>query len=287
MGQPERPASTSPATNLSKFGVRPSGVEYHGLVEQGKRALANTRFASTSETLPALSTATEIEEADEPRYATCWGQLTFADLYQCTQRIAGSILVNRYGMTNPEDVDDCLQVGYLKVWQRLQTEPDWLISKSLGYFVRAVVLYCKSQRFSHSRYYRKLVYDAKSHSDHGITQIPQLETWLDLQKALTQVVTAIEDEPAMLLAFHTFVTQTPVTELQPSPGCASKTIYKKRRLIRQALAYALPGYGPSPEALPFDLNTDVQNKTSVSQHLLTDVPLSPLTTAISSRRSTT
>ena len=83
------------------------------------------------------------------------GQMSFAELYSSTQRIAGSILRERLGMSNPDDIDDCLQSGYLKVWQKLQQDPDWLADKPKGYIVQAVVLRSKAQRYSHQRHYRK------------------------------------------------------------------------------------------------------------------------------------
>ena len=68
----------------------------------------------------------------------------------------------RLGMTNPEDVDDCMQAGYLKVWQKLQRNPNWLADKPKRYIVQAVVFRSKAQRYSHQRHYRKLVYDTRA-----------------------------------------------------------------------------------------------------------------------------
>lgn len=274
MGQPERPASLPPATNPSRFGVRPSGVEYHDLVEQAKHALSRNLLTPISEPLPALSIfpETELEEPEEPQYATVWGQITFADLYQRTQRTAGAVMVNAHGMTNPEDVDDCLQAGYLKVWQRLQKEPDWFVDKPKRYIVQAVVLHSKSQRFSHNRHYRKLVYDAEPHAVSGIAQVPQLETWIDLQRGLTQVFTAIENQPAMLLAFHSLITHTPVEEISMTSGYAKGTLYGHRRVVRRALASALPEYGQQPEETSIPLDIKTESQVSVSDHLLADVP---------------
>lgn len=282
MGQPERPASIPPATDTSRFGIRPSGVEYHDLVEQAKRALANTRFTPTNEPLLALSITSEIEPEvpEEPQYATIWGQITFADLYRRTQRVAGAVMVNAHGMTNPEDVDDCLQAGYLKVWQRLQNEPDWLVDKPKRYIVQAVVLHSKSQRFSHNRHYRKLVYDAEPHAVSGLAHIPQLETWIDLQQALTQVATAIEDQPALLLAFHSLITHTPVEEISTTSGYAKGTLYGHRRVVRRALASALPEYGQQPEETSIPLDMKAKPQVMVSDYLLSDVPIYKLDAAL-------
>lgn len=54
------------------------------------------------------------------KFHTGFGTLTFEELYKKTQRIVGGTLRNRFGMENPEDIDDCMQAGYLKVWQQLQ-----------------------------------------------------------------------------------------------------------------------------------------------------------------------
>lgn len=266
MGQPERPASPS------QYGIRPSGITGHDLVERTEQSLA--RYALHSSAAPDVSPeAAPAAESNEPCYATLWGALPFAELCRRTQRIVGSVLVQVHGMSNPLDVDDCLQAGYLKLWQRLQKEPNWLCDKPKRYIVQAVVLHSKSQRFSHQRHYRKIVYDAQPQAASTAPHIPQLETWLDLQQALSRVAAAVEDQPVLLQAFYSLITDATVEEVASASQYAAKTLYKHRPLVRRTLAHALVGYGQPPAEPGLVLAEDVPSREKVSQQLLTDTPL--------------
>jgi len=53
----------------------------------------------------------------EPRYPTGMGELTFEELVSKTRRVVGNTL-RQAGMDNPDDIDDALQSGYMKVYRR-------------------------------------------------------------------------------------------------------------------------------------------------------------------------
>jgi hypothetical protein len=73
-----------------------------------------------------------VPEPTTPTFRTCFGELSFEDLYQRTCKYAASILHHTYQI-DPADVDDGLQAGYLKLWQRLQQQPSLLEGKSLAW----------------------------------------------------------------------------------------------------------------------------------------------------------
>src|SRR5690606_11468499 len=102
----------------------------------------------------------------------------------------------------------CMQTGYLKVWQKLQTDPTWLADKPKSYIVQSVVFGCKAQRFSHQRHYHKLVYDADAEKQRSVAIMTtnQVDTWIDLERALTQVAHRVEDNPAELLGLYCLIT---------------------------------------------------------------------------------
>jgi hypothetical protein len=88
----------------------------------------------------------------EAEYETVWGSITFTQLYEQTHRYAAHLLREdpRY---RDNDVDDGLQVGYLKLWQRLQVEPGLLVGRRIGWiskflFYSAVHTRQKEQRIS-------------------------------------------------------------------------------------------------------------------------------------------
>jgi hypothetical protein len=182
-----------------------------------------------------------------PHYPTGLGPLTFDQLYHQTSRAVGYVMRETLGMTNPQDIDDCMQSGYLKLWQKLQADPAWLADKPRGYIVQAVVLRSKAQRYSHLRYYRKLVYDAQPALAEGHRQLTteRVDTWMDIAQALHTVSHAVEEDPLMLLSLYTFITQAKATEVSQVFGVNYKTLAKRRPQTRALLAGQLAAYRPA------------------------------------------
>jgi DNA-directed RNA polymerase specialized sigma24 family protein len=192
------------------------------------------------------------ETPPEKTYQTGFGAVTFDHLYQHTHRIAGSIMRHSLGMTNPQDIDDCLQEGFLRVWQKLESEPDWLADKPKRYVVQAVVLRSKAQRYSHQRHYRKMVWDADPtrQFDHNPLTTNQVDTWLDIAQALGKVASAVEDDPLMLLSLYTLITDTQAVDVSRELGVNYKTLAKRRPKTRALVARELLDYRPEQADLP-------------------------------------
>lgn len=212
---------------------------------------------STSQHFPETSSPTTETEVpfpektnrikSEPKYSTGFGEFTFAELYHATSRIVGFALRNQMGMSNPEDIDDCMQSGYLKVWEQLQKQPDLFAGKPKKYIVQAVVLRSKAQRYAHLRHYRKMVYDAdaQSHQNTGDLTIPQVETWIDLAHSIQRVAeyTAALDNPIYLLALYTLITDVKTQDVAQTARHGLSTLTAAKRRIRATLAKELPNYG--------------------------------------------
>ena len=183
-----------------------------------------------------------------PTYPTGMGKLSFDQLYQKTSRTVGYVMREVHGMTNPEDIDDCMQSGYLKVWEQLQKDPDHFADKPKRYIVQAVVFRSKAQRYSHLRHYHKIVYDADVEWQGGITLMStnRVDTWIDLAGALEQVAYQVEDTPAHLLGLYCLITQVSVRDVATTFGMGYSTLMKKKYQVRADLAAALEGYGPQP-----------------------------------------
>ena len=175
-----------------------------------------------------------------------FGTVTFEQLYQKTSRIVGSIMRDVHGMTNPEDIDDCMQAGYLKVWQQLQKDPDCFVDKPKKYIVQAVVFRSKAQRFSHKRHYNKIIYDADPivQRSASIMTTGQVDTWIDLEQALGHVARQIEDAPAALLGLYCLITQASIQDVATTFGYGYSTLTKKRRQVKEDLAATLDGMVP-------------------------------------------
>ena len=55
-----------------------------------------------------------------PHIPTCLGYLTFGELHHST---VGYMMCEHKSMSNPEVIDDCIQLGYPKLWQKLERKP--------------------------------------------------------------------------------------------------------------------------------------------------------------------
>jgi hypothetical protein len=229
-------------------------------------------------------TSTESEDSEQntpaPVYATGAGPMTFEQLHARTCRIAGDTLRNQLGMTNPEDIDDCLQSAYCKLWQRLRDKPDLFAGKPVRYIVQAAVFRCKAQRYAHLRHYRKLVYDAdpaRQNGHHDLTT-HRLDTWIDLEAAITRTAQAVENHPALLLSLYTVITQASAQEIRRIFGYSNKVLTTGRHQVRAVLKQLLPDYGEPyqaddhPELLPEKAETQPEqnHRPSLAEVLLDD-----------------
>jgi hypothetical protein len=65
-------------------------------------------------------------------YPTIWGSITFDTIWEKTYRYAYSILYRDLDFPS-SDIEDGLQTGYLKLWQRLQQQPDFLNERPIAW----------------------------------------------------------------------------------------------------------------------------------------------------------
>ena len=192
-------------------------------------------------------------QTNEPQptsiYDTGIGLLTFDQLYLKTSRTVGYAMREVHGMTNPEDIDDCMQAGYFKIWQQLQKNPDIFADKPKRYIVQAIIFRSKVQRFSHQRYYHKIVYDADADKQRSVSILTtdQVDTWIDLERALGHVARQVEDTPAALLGLYCLITQATAQDVATTFGIGYSTLTAYKRQVKASLATVLEGYGPRLE----------------------------------------
>lgn len=223
----------------------------------------------------------------ERKYPTGFGAFSFEELYDATNRIVGFTLRGQVGMTNPEDIDDCMQTGYLKVWEQLQKQPNLFERKPKKYIVQAVVLRSKAQRYAHLRHYRKIVFDADPHT-HQTAESPtiaQIETWIDLARAIQHVAeyVATHPNPIYLIALYTLITDVKIQNVAKTAQYGVSTLTTAKRRVRTTFAKALPDYGnpydcaetlPLPKVRSFPL-AQLQRQL-ISPILFEDAPLHPI-----------
>lgn len=224
-----------PPAAFSEWVVSPNHIEYS---EPPTEVLIPPEFLGTD----------HVSSQEQDRsYATGFGNLTFEELYRATDRIVGFTLREKLGMTNPEDIDDCMQAGYLKVWKELQKNPNLFADKPKKYIVQAVVLRSKAQRYAHLRHYRKIVYDADVHAYRSTTTptTHQLDTWIDLEQAIGTVGEHVAkfDTPLYAVALYALLTDVKTQDVARLFGNGVSTLTTAKRRLRATLAGELPHYG--------------------------------------------
>src|SRR5690606_5558330 len=98
--------------------------------------------------------------------------------------------------------------------------------KPKRYIVQAIVFRSKAQRFSHQRHYHKLVYDADAEQQRSVAIMTtdQVDTWIDLERALAQVAHQVEDTPVELLGLYCLVTQATMQDVAATFGLGYSTL---------------------------------------------------------------
>lgn len=197
----------------------------------------------SQDTAPNLASTQESSR----QYPTPFGYLTFDDLYMASCRIVGSTLRDAFHISDPDDVDDCMQVGYFNVWKDLQTTPNLFIDKPKSYVIQAIVLRSKAQRYAHFRHNRKLVYgvEVQQYATENSISTDRLDVWMDIAYAVQQVAeySLTPDNTLYLYALYTLITQVKTQDVARSSGYGLSTITKAKRQVKATLAELLPNYG--------------------------------------------
>lgn len=204
-------------------------------------------------------------ETSEPRYPTRWGALTFTEIHERTRKYA-SFMVFQFR----REVDDALQVGYLKLWQRLQAEPQYLVDKGAPWIARFV--YFAGLNLQH----REVCIQQRStayEEDNGDTDdIPvsglsrtgghshesrQADTRIDLLSAITSTAHYILALPAgkeqdrLLWALYGMtMLQIHVTKFSHLFRVSHKASVKAYARVRLLLQQRLEGYAPHQATRP-------------------------------------
>lgn len=193
-------------------------------------------------------------QESEQSISTLHGNISFDEFYYRTKRIVANKL-KQHGISDPEDIEDCLQSAYLKVWQQIESSPQIFADKPLSYIIQSLFFASKVQRFSHKRHFNKVSFSTTEQIENDSISIQQIETWIDLQSAIAIVANTVLDNEYALFAMYTILTQATVADVQPILKCSNRTITKYRKQIREQLAEFLPHYNhihpDNPEKFEF------------------------------------
>lgn len=237
------PATVQPLPDSTRLALRRVKESYNTAIVGWRKRINEVRAGADN--FEDVDLLPPTKEPPEPRYCTGFGQLTFEELDHSTRRIAGNTLRGVYGMTNPEDIDDCLQSAYFKIWKKLQSRPDLFADKPKRYVVTAVVMYSKAQRYAHQRHYRKMMYDADPEwrpQKQTLTR-SRVDTWIDLERAILTATVLAGNDATAHLGLYAVLTQVSVSELVRTFPQGRKLIDRAKHQARAGMASQLVGYG--------------------------------------------
>jgi hypothetical protein len=191
------------------------------------------------------------ENSNLTQYPTVWGHITFEELYDKTYRYACKILANDIRL-NSTDRDDCLQVGYLKLWKRLQTEPDVLDGKPIawiGRFVQFAALHQGQRDYKYDKRNTQYNPDFKLHQRPDKTPI---DTRIDLQAAIVSTANIALEQDDDNLQERNLWALYGLTMLQESANKTAKhfgihhtPMTRAYNRVREMLQRELYNYAPS------------------------------------------
>lgn len=219
---------------------------------QQMRAVASAPYEGAVQRLQALWTSLNIPEEVEPEpqvpepvtYPTGFGTLTFDEIHNRTRGLAAHIMRKQYGLENEDDINDSLQFGYLKLWEKLQTDPGFAEGKSDRFVARSVCFRAKNERFRHLRHItRNDILPEETHAP-GF----RAHSWesrlsdlrIDLEWALAAVAAIFDNEPQRMMALYYATTDVTIKDMQEL-GLSRHTLRDHTRDVRTLLQAHLRG----------------------------------------------
>lgn len=240
---PDQPALfvSQPDAALSYDPKQPSNVDYN------------------DDTLCEAEQAAD-ESVDAIRYPTADSSLTFETLREVTRRYAAYIFFRQYHL-HPTSVDEALQAGYSRLWERLHTKPDYLIDKNATGIGQQVVFEGLHAFRPEQRYQRQVTAltgkEKPSASRPHSIESRQSDLRLDVQEAIRVVAERILKEKSKKRQDHDLwalygltMLHTTAQETSALFGVRKQSMQKAFGRVKTMLREALPNYAPPVETRP-------------------------------------
>jgi hypothetical protein len=200
------------------------------------------------------------ESVDTIRYPTATGSLTFEAVCEGTRRYAAYIFFHRYHL-HPSSVDEALQAGYSRLWERLHTNPDYLTHKDVPGIGQQVVFEGLHAFRPEQRYQRQVTAftskEKPSTSRPHSVESRQTDLRLDVQQAIKEVAERILKEGCgkgrdydLWALYGLTMLQTTAQETSALFGVRKQSMQKAFGRVKMMLKEALPNYAPPEETRP-------------------------------------
>jgi hypothetical protein len=212
----------------------------------------------------------EVEEVFPPEctFPTPVGTLSFPELHERTRKYAAYVLRITYQMEE-QDIDDGLQAGYLRLWQRLEEQPELLADKALAWMGKGIV-YSALRAIRHEWQFRqktradgeralevKLPPGKSGFTAHS-REARQTEIRIDLHRAIGEVAEHILSQKRGKRRDHDLwalygltMQQVSANELSRLFGVREQSMQAAYKRVRCRLQQALPNYTPRGDTTPY------------------------------------
>ncbi|MBZ0285028.1 MAG: hypothetical protein K8L97_30110 [Anaerolineae bacterium] len=221
------------------------------------------RSAPNEETLPDTTSIA----SDPPlscSYLTTFGSFDFVQLVERTRKYAASVLRNSY-QVNEADIDDGVQAGYLRLWQKLQAEPQLLADKSLAWIGKGIIftaLHATHDDWQFRRHTQTNEEVSRISPKGGYTAHSWESRQADIRADLYQAVECVEkqirteekvkqQDYALWALFGLVIFQISASETSRLVGVREQSIQAAYTQVKVRLQKALPNYAPSGKSEPF------------------------------------
>jgi DNA-directed RNA polymerase specialized sigma24 family protein len=201
------------------------------------------------------------EPSREPSYPTPFGTLSFQELRERTRKYAAYALHHTY-QVNAADVDDGLQAGYLRLWERLQSQPELLEDKSLAWMGKGIIYQALHATRGDWQFRRRTAPDPEGTLDVGSRpakvefkahsgETRQVDMRTDLHRAIQTIAERILTHEAGKRGDHDLwalygltMLQTSASEVSRLFGVREQSMQAAYQRVRGWLQEALPNYKP-------------------------------------------
>ena len=200
-------------------------------------------------------------------YPTPLGTLSFPELHERTRKYAAFALRHTYAV-NEADIDDGLQAGYLRLWQRLEQQPHLLEDKGLAWIGIGIVYtalhatrkdwqFRRQTRADGEQALQVMPHAGKGSSRSHSGESRQTEIRIDVQRAIGVVAERILTEQRGKRQDHDLwalygltMQQVSASELSRLFGVREQSMQAAYQRVRGWLQEALPNYRPRGATTP-------------------------------------
>jgi hypothetical protein len=194
-------------------------------------------------------------------FTTAFGTVSFECLMERTRRYATYVFLHTYYLP-PEAVDEALQAGYCRLWDKLHAQPDRLAQADVPWIGQQVVFQAlhAHQAEKRNQQLHKGLLEGSQHSasrPHS-TESRQSDLRLDLQQAIQDVAEGIMAETPskgrdyrLWALYGLTMLHTTASESSQLFGVRKQSMQVAFRQVRERLQTALPHYAPAGNTRPY------------------------------------